>query len=53
MSLVPEVVVLDYGSQFNLLITRRLREHGVFSELMVVGDVVDVLVSKSKHYSTL
>lgn len=34
MSLVPEVVVLDYGSQFNLLITRRLREHGVFSELI-------------------
>lgn len=34
MSLNPEVVVLDYGSQFNLLITRRLREQGVYSELV-------------------
>ena len=28
------VLVLDYGSQFNLLITRRLRELGVYSELV-------------------
>ena len=28
------VLVLDYGSQFNLLITRRLRELGVYSELI-------------------
>ncbi|MFA7479457.1 MAG: glutamine-hydrolyzing GMP synthase [Vulcanimicrobiota bacterium] len=34
MSRNPEVVVFDYGSQFNLLITRRLREQGVFSELV-------------------
>ena len=34
MSRNPEVVVLDYGSQFNLLITRRLREQGVYSELV-------------------
>jgi GMP synthase (glutamine-hydrolysing) len=29
-----QVLVLDYGSQFNLLITRRLRELGVYSELI-------------------
>lgn len=29
-----QVLVLDYGSQFNLLITRRLRELGVYSELL-------------------
>ena len=29
-----QVLVLDYGSQFNLLITRRLREYGVYSELI-------------------
>ena len=29
-----QVLVLDYGSQFNLLITRRLRECGVYSELI-------------------
>jgi GMP synthase (glutamine-hydrolysing) len=34
MSRKPEVVVFDYGSQFNLLITRRLREQGVYSELI-------------------
>lgn len=34
MTRTPEVVVLDYGSQFNLLITRRLREQGVYSELI-------------------
>ena len=27
------VIVLDYGSQYNLLITRRLRECGVYAEL--------------------
>ncbi len=31
----PEsVVVLDYGSQFSMLITRRVREAGVYSELI-------------------
>ncbi len=28
------VLVLDYGSQYNLLITRRIRECGVFAELV-------------------
>lgn len=38
MTRIPEVVVLDYGSQFNLLITRRLREQGVYSELIPPPD---------------
>lgn len=33
------VLVLDYGSQFNLLITRRLREYGVYSELVPPPEV--------------
>ncbi|WP_407675499.1 glutamine-hydrolyzing GMP synthase [Pilibacter termitis] len=31
---IQKVIVLDYGSQYNQLITRRIREFGVFSELM-------------------
>src|SRR3954462_14696407 len=31
---VEEVVVLDYGGQFSQLIARRIRDCGVFSELL-------------------
>lgn len=31
---MEKIIVLDYGSQYNQLITRRIREFGVFSELM-------------------
>ena len=34
MTNVEKIIVLDYGSQYNQLITRRIREFGVFSELM-------------------
>lgn len=29
-----KIIVLDYGSQYNQLITRRIREFGIFSELL-------------------
>ncbi|MEY8443024.1 glutamine-hydrolyzing GMP synthase [Lactococcus ileimucosae] len=31
---LEKIIVLDYGSQYNQLISRRIREIGVFSELM-------------------
>ena len=31
---VEKIIVLDYGSQYNQLITRRLRELGIYSELL-------------------
>ncbi len=34
MQHAERVLVLDYGSQYNLLITRRIRECGVYSELV-------------------
>ena len=30
---IEKIIVLDYGSQYNQLISRRIREIGVFSEL--------------------
>lgn len=31
---IEKIIVLDFGSQYNQLITRRIREFGVFSELI-------------------
>ena len=34
MTNVEKIIVLDYGSQYNQLITRRISDVGVFSELL-------------------
>ena len=36
-----KIIVLDFGSQYNQLITRRLRDFGVYSELLSHKITVD------------
>ena len=54
-----KVVVLDFGSQFNQLITRRIREFGVFSELhphtitaQEIKEMNDLFKSLIKEFET-
>ncbi|MFK8243234.1 MULTISPECIES: glutamine-hydrolyzing GMP synthase [unclassified Facklamia] len=59
MTQMEKIVVLDFGSQYNQLITRRLREIGVFSELLpndttaeqikAEGNVIGVVFSGGPH----
>ena len=56
---VEKVIVLDFGSQYNQLISRRIREFGVFSELLpntttaeqikAEGNVVGIILSGGPH----
>ena len=41
-----KIIVLDFGSQYNQLITRRLRDFGIYSEYKVVAETKDIPVEE-------
>lgn len=43
---VEKIIVLDYGSQYNQLITRRIREMGVYSELQSHRQTAEEIVKQ-------
>lgn len=46
-TLNPQIIVLDFGSQYTQLIARRLREIGVYTEIMPYFASVDLLQAKN------
>lgn len=54
LTTVEKIIVLDFGSQYNQLITRRIREFGVFSELLshrITADEIREIAPKGIIFS--
>jgi GMP synthase (glutamine-hydrolysing) len=54
LTTVEKIIVLDFGSQYNQLITRRIREFGVFSELLshrITADEIREMAPKGIIFS--
>ena len=46
--MADKILVADFGSQYNQLIVRRIRELGVYSELIQVEEIINKIDNSVK-----
>ena len=48
-----DIIILDFGSQYTQIIARRLREQGVYAELMPFDASVEKIKEKKRYFETI